>query len=48
VFSWPSNKQQSVAQFSADAEYVSIATAITTLQAIWLKRVLEDISERQE
>jgi hypothetical protein len=46
VFSWSLKKQQSVAQSSAEEEYVSTATA--TSQAIWLKRILEDIGEKQE
>jgi hypothetical protein len=46
VFSWSSKKQQSVAQSSVEAEYIS--TAIATSQAIWLKRILEDIGEKQE
>jgi hypothetical protein len=48
VFSWSSKKQQLVAQSSAEAEYVSTATAKATFQAIWLKRILEDIGEKQE
>jgi hypothetical protein len=46
VFSWSSKKQQSVAQSSVEAEYIS--TAIATSQAVWLKRILEDIGEKQE
>jgi hypothetical protein len=46
VFCWSSKKQQSVAQSSAEAEYVSAALA--TSQAIWLRRILEDIGEKQE
>jgi hypothetical protein len=46
VFSWSSKKQQSVAQSSVEAEYVS--TALATSQAIWLRRILEDIGEKQE
>jgi hypothetical protein len=46
VFSWSTKKQQSVAQSSAEAEYVSAALA--TSQAIWLTRILEDIGEKQE
>ena len=41
MFSWSSKKQESVAQSSAEAEYVLAATA--TSQAIWLRRILEDI-----
>ena len=46
MFSWSSKKQESVAQSSAETEYVSAATA--TSQAIWLRRILEDIGEKQE
>jgi hypothetical protein len=44
VFSWSSKKQQSVAQSSAEVEYVS--AALVTSQAIWLRRILEDIGEK--
>ena len=46
IFSWASKKQATVAQSSAEAEY--IAAAMTTSQAIWLKRILEDMGELQE
>ena len=46
VFSWASKKQQSVAQSSAEAEYVSASLA--TSQTIWLRRILEDIGEKQK
>ncbi|KAK2995750.1 hypothetical protein RJ640_007518 [Escallonia rubra] len=46
MFSWVSKKQQSVAQSSAEAEYVSASLA--TSQAIWLRRILEDVREKQE
>jgi len=46
VFSWSLKKQQSVAQSSGEAEYVS--AGIATSQAIWLKRILEDIGEKKE
>ncbi|GJV94795.1 retrovirus-related pol polyprotein from transposon TNT 1-94 [Tanacetum coccineum] len=44
VFSWCSKKQQMVAQSSAEAEYV--AAALATSQAIWLRRIFEDIGEK--
>ncbi|KAL0344258.1 UNVERIFIED_CONTAM: Retrovirus-related Pol polyprotein from transposon TNT 1-94 [Sesamum angustifolium] len=44
--SWASKKQATVAQSSAEAEY--IAAAATSNQAIWLRRILEDIGEKQE
>ncbi|KAK2987979.1 hypothetical protein RJ640_011242 [Escallonia rubra] len=46
VFSWLSKKQQSVAQSSAEAEYVS--AAIATCQAIWLRRIFHDFGQKQE
>ncbi|KAL0441844.1 UNVERIFIED_CONTAM: Retrovirus-related Pol polyprotein from transposon TNT 1-94 [Sesamum radiatum] len=45
IFSWASKKQATVAQSSAEAEY--IAAAATSNQAIWLRRILED-GEKQE
>ncbi|KAL8103750.1 hypothetical protein AgCh_028088 [Apium graveolens] len=45
ICSWLSNKQKVVAQSSAEAEYVAAAKA--TAQAIWLRRILEDIGEKQ-
>ncbi|XP_007014182.2 PREDICTED: uncharacterized mitochondrial protein AtMg00810 [Theobroma cacao] len=41
VFSWCSQKQETVAQSSAEAEYVSAATAAN--QAIWLRKILHDL-----
>ncbi|XP_062114378.1 secreted RxLR effector protein 161-like [Humulus lupulus] len=43
IFSWASKKQATIAQSSAEAEY--IVAAMTTSQAIWLKRILEDMGE---
>ncbi|KAK2977872.1 hypothetical protein RJ640_020216 [Escallonia rubra] len=45
MFSWASKKQQTVAQSSAEAEYV--AAAVATSQAIWLRRILGDMGEEQ-
>ena len=45
MFSWGSKKQQTVAQSSAEAEYVSASLA--TSHAIWLRRILDDIGENQ-
>ncbi|XP_058210024.1 secreted RxLR effector protein 161-like [Rhododendron vialii] len=45
VFSWASKKQQTVAQSTTEAEYVSASLA--TSQAIWLRRILEDVGEKQ-
>ncbi|KAL0403778.1 UNVERIFIED_CONTAM: Retrovirus-related Pol polyprotein from transposon RE2 [Sesamum radiatum] len=46
IFSWASKKQATVAQSSAEAEY--IAAAATSNQATWLRRILEDMGEKQE
>ncbi|KAK4402464.1 Retrovirus-related Pol polyprotein from transposon TNT 1-94 [Sesamum angolense] len=43
---WASKKQATVAQSSAEAEY--IAAAATSSIAIWLRRILEDMGEKQE
>ncbi|KAK4385205.1 hypothetical protein Sango_2644500 [Sesamum angolense] len=45
IFSWASKKQATVAQSSAEAEY--IAAAATSNQAIWLRRILEDIERNK-
>ncbi|KAL6318315.1 hypothetical protein AAG906_039407 [Vitis piasezkii] len=45
VISWVSKKQGSMAQSSAEAEY--ILASLATSQAIWLRRILEDIKEKQ-
>ncbi|KAM1262144.1 hypothetical protein ACFX2G_027916 [Malus domestica] len=45
VFSWASVKQNCVALFTAEAEYISASEA--TAQAIWLRFVLEDFGEMQ-
>ena len=46
MFSWVSKKQTTVAQSTAEAEYVAAAKA--TSQAIWLRRILEDKGEKQD
>src|ERR1044072_1270682 len=46
IFSWASKKQATVAQSTAEAEYVAAAEA--TSQAIWLRRILEDMGEKQD
>nr|KYP72830.1 Copia protein [Cajanus cajan] len=45
VFSWNSKKQDVVAQSSAEAEYVAAAAASN--QAIWVRKVLTDLSHVQ-
>ena len=44
ICSWLSKKQSVVAQSNAQAEYVSASKA--TSQAIWLRRIFEDIGEK--
>nr|CAD1817025.1 unnamed protein product [Ananas comosus var. bracteatus] len=44
--SWASKKQKIVALSSAEAEYVAAAKASS--HAIWLRRILEDVGEKQE
>ncbi|KAL0294285.1 UNVERIFIED_CONTAM: Retrovirus-related Pol polyprotein from transposon RE2 [Sesamum radiatum] len=46
IFSWASKKQATMAQSSAEAEY--IAAAATSNQATLLRRILEDMGEKQE
>nr|KYP50175.1 Copia protein [Cajanus cajan] len=46
IFSWASKKQATVAQSTAEAEYVAAAEA--TSQAIWLRRILAEIGEQQD
>ncbi|KAG7563872.1 Integrase catalytic core [Arabidopsis suecica] len=41
VFCWQSSKQQTVAQSTAEAEYIAVCAA--TNQAIWLQRLMKDI-----
>ncbi|KAG6534253.1 hypothetical protein ZIOFF_008139 [Zingiber officinale] len=45
IFSWLFKKQQSVAQSSAEADYIS--TSVATSQAIWLRRILADLGHHQ-
>ncbi|CAL5391936.1 unnamed protein product [Camellia sinensis] len=45
VISWSSKKQQTVAQSSAEAEYISASLATT--QPIWLRRILDDFGAKQ-
>ena len=46
ICSWLSKKQSVVAQSTAEAEYVSASKA--TSQAIWLRRIFEDIGEKRK
>lgn len=45
VLSWALKKQQSVAQSSAKAEYIS--AGFVTSQVIWIRKIFEDIDEKQ-
>ncbi|KAG8486018.1 hypothetical protein CXB51_019401 [Gossypium anomalum] len=45
VFCWCSKKQQTIAQSTAEAEYIAAATAVN--QAIWLRKLLFDLNEEQ-
>ena len=45
VISWVSKKQGSVAQSSIEVEY--ILASLAAFQAIWFRRILEDIKEKQ-
>ena len=46
VTSWMSKKQDSVAQSTAEAEYVAAAEAAK--QTIWLKRILNDMGKKKQ
>ena len=46
ICSWLSKKQSVVTQSTAEGEYVSASKA--TSQAIWLRRIFEDIDEKQK
>ncbi|XP_039146780.1 secreted RxLR effector protein 161-like [Dioscorea cayenensis subsp. rotundata] len=46
VFSWASKKQERVAHFTMEAEYVSAIEAI--IQIVWLRNVLGDMVEKQD
>lgn len=41
VFSWQTSKQDTIAQSTAEAEYMALCA--TANQAIWLRRLLEDL-----
>ncbi len=44
ICSWSTKKQNIVALSSAEAEYVATSKAVS--QAVWLRRIMEDIDER--
>ena len=46
VVSWSSKKQPIVSLSSTEAEYKALCTA--TCEAIWLRRILEDVGEKQK
>eukprot|EP00253_Pinus_taeda_P002408 PITA_02408 len=45
---WSTNKQSTISLLTTEAEYKAVATATTTCEAIWLRRILEDLHEQQE
>lgn len=45
IFSWSSNKQDIVAQSTAEAEYVAATAAVN--QALWIKKLLIDLHIEQ-
>ena len=46
IVSWRSKKQPTVSLSSTEAEYKALCTA--TCEAIWLRRILEDVGEKQK
>ncbi|GKF46122.1 retrovirus-related pol polyprotein from transposon TNT 1-94, partial [Tanacetum coccineum] len=46
VYTWASKNQATIALSSTEAEYISAATA--ACQAVWLRRVLEDLNQTQD
>ena len=45
VFSWISKKQDTVAQSTAEAEYIAVSTAVN--QALWLRKIFQDMGQKQ-
>lgn len=43
---WNAKKQEVVAQSTAEAEYISLAAAAN--QAVWLRKLLEDLGQNQD
>ena len=46
MFCWQSSKQQTVAQSTAEAEYIAVCAAAN--QAVWLQRLFEDFGQKFE
>ena len=46
IVTWSSKKQPTVSLSSTEAEYKSLCTTIC--EAIWLRRILEDVGEKQK
>ncbi|XP_026430848.1 uncharacterized protein LOC113327958 [Papaver somniferum] len=46
IFTWASKKQETVALSTAEAEYIS--SLVATSHVVWLRRIMEDIQEKQE
>ena len=45
MFSWNSKKQETVAQSTAEAEYIAAAAAVN--QAVWLRKILANLNQNQ-
>ncbi|XP_026410906.1 uncharacterized protein LOC113306149 [Papaver somniferum] len=46
IFTWASKKQETVSLSTTEAEYIS--ASIATFHVVWLRRITEDIQEKQE
>ncbi|XP_026378126.1 uncharacterized protein LOC113272518 [Papaver somniferum] len=46
IFTWASKKQETVSQSTVEAEYIS--ASIATYHVVCLRRIMEDIQEKQE
>lgn len=46
VFSWQTSKQDTIAQSTVEAEYMALCAA--TNQALWLKRLLEELNYKDQ
>ena len=44
-FTWSSKKQETIAQSTAEAEYIAAASAVN--QALWLIKILKDLGQEQ-
>ena len=46
MFSWCSKKQETVAQSTAEVEFIAATTAVN--QALWLRKILTDLHLEQD